>query len=272
MAENLLNFETLKMKSEGKLKVTFLGTGTSQGVPVIACPCPVCQSYNDKDKRLRSSVLLEKGNTKIVIDTGPDFRYQMLRSKVKRLDAIVFTHAHKDHTAGMDDIRSFNYLQQRAMPVYCEEQVLNSLHNEFSYVFDDDKYPGIPRIKPHIISQNQQFQIGEIKFQTIRVMHAKLPVLGYRIDDFAYITDANFISPDELEKLKGLKILVINALREKKHISHFNLEEALEVIDIVNPEKTYLTHISHMMGFHKEVSRKLPKNVAIAYDKLEITV
>ena len=260
------------MKSHEPLKITFLGTGTSQGVPVIACPCPVCQSENPKDKRLRSSVLLEKGNTTVVIDTGPDFRYQMLRAEVKRLDAILFTHQHKDHTAGMDDIRSFNYLQQMAMPVYCEERVLKSLQNEFAYVFDDDKYPGIPEIEPHIITQDDTFDIGELSFQTIRVMHAGLPVLGFRTNDFAYITDANFIESSELEKLKGLKVLVINALRKRKHVSHFNLTEALEVIKLVNPEKAFLTHISHLMGFHEEVSRELPENVELAFDELEVVV
>ena len=260
------------MKRHESLKITFLGTGTSQGVPVIACPCPVCQSENPKDKRLRSSVLLEKGNTTVVIDTGPDFRYQMLRAEVKRLDAILFTHQHKDHTAGMDDIRSFNYLQQMAMPVYCEERVLKSLQNEFAYVFDDDKYSGIPEIEPHIISQDDTFDIGELSFQTIRVMHAGLPVLGFRTNDFAYITDANFIESSELEKLKGLKVLVINALRKRKHVSHFNLTEALEVIKLVNPEKAFLTHISHLMGFHEEVSRELPENVELAFDELEVVV
>ncbi len=260
------------MHSQDTLKITFLGTGTSQGVPVIACPCPVCQSSDSKDKRLRSSVLLEKGETKVVIDTGPDFRYQMLRAKVKKLDAILFTHSHKDHTAGMDDIRSFNYLQQKAMPVYCEKRVLKSLQSEFAYVFDDDKYPGIPEIEPHLITSGNRFQIGEIQFQSIRVMHAGLPVLGFRTNDFAYITDANLIDPIELEKLQGLKVLVINALRKKKHVSHFNLQEALEIIDLLKPEKAYLTHISHLMGFHEEVSRELPLNVELAFDKLEVTL
>jgi len=260
------------MATTGKLKVTFLGTGTSQGVPVIACDCPVCQSNDDKDKRLRNSVLLEKGNTKIVIDTGPDFRYQMLRAKVKRLDAILFTHAHKDHTAGMDDIRSFNYLQHCAMPVYCEELVLKSLKNEFAYVFEDDKYPGVPEIEPHIILPDNSYKVGDINFQTIRVMHAKLPVMAFRINNFAYITDANYIDAKSLKHLQGLDVLVINALRKKYHISHFNLQEALEVIEKLKPGKAYLTHISHLMGFHQEVSKELPANVELAYDMLEVIV
>ncbi len=264
----MMNF----MATKEKLKVTFLGTGTSQGVPVIACECPVCQSKDDKDKRLRSSVLIEKGNTKIVIDTGPDFRYQMLRAKVKRLDAILFTHAHKDHTAGMDDIRSFNYLQRSAMPVYCEEQVLNSLHNEFAYVFDDDKYPGIPEIESHIIVPNKIYKVGDIEFQTIRIMHAQLPIIAFRIDNFAYITDANYIDPTSLNYLQGLDVLVINALRIKHHISHFNLQEALEVIEKLKPKNAYLTHISHLMGFHQEVSKELPPHVKLTYDMLEVTV
>jgi len=260
------------MATIGKLKVTFLGTGTSQGVPVIACDCPVCQSKNDKDKRLRSSILIEKGNTKIVIDTGPDFRYQMLRAKVKRLDAVLFTHAHKDHTAGMDDIRSFNYLQHSAMPVYCEELVLKSLKNEFAYVFEDDKYPGVPEIEPHIILPDNSYKVGNIEFHTIRVMHAHLPVMAFRINNFAYITDANYIEPTSLNRLQGLDVLVINALRKKHHVSHFNLQEALEVIEKLKPKKAYLTHISHLMGFHQEVSKELPANVELAHDMLEVTI
>lgn len=251
-----------------RLKITFLGTGTSQGVPVIACPCPVCHSKDSKDKRLRSAILIEKRNTTVIIDTGPDFRYQMLRAGVKKLDAVLLTHQHKDHTAGLDDIRAFNYLQKKAMPVYCEKHVWDSLYNEFAYIFAENKYPGIPEIDPHMITDNDFFQIGAMKFRTIRVTHKELPVLGFRTDDFAYITDANVIPESEMEKLKGLKVLVINALRKKKHISHFTLSEALAIIKILKPKKAYLTHISHSMGFHRKITKELPDNVELAYDKL----
>lgn len=258
------------MEKKNTLKITFLGTGTSQGVPVIACKCPVCKSTDVHDKRLRSSILIEKNDTVIVIDTGPDFRYQLLRANVEKLDAVFFTHAHKDHTAGLDDIRSFNFIQKKPMPVYCEENVLKALKREFIYIFEEHKYPGIPEIIPHIIEPDTILKVGDIDMQPIRILHMKLPILGFRIDNFAYITDADAIPEYEMEKLKGLKVLVINALRKMKHISHFNLERALQVIDILKPEQAYLTHISHLMGLHMNVSKELPSNIALAYDKLEV--
>jgi len=253
------------------LKVTFLGTGTSQGVPVIACKCKVCLSKNEKDKRLRSSVLIEINNNTFAIDAGPDFRQQMLRQSVENLNAIILTHEHKDHIAGLDDVRAFNYIQKKAMNIYGNEKTLETIKLEFPYVFAEDKYPGIPKMNLHQINNNA-FNINGIGFIPIHLLHHKLPVLGYRIKNFAYITDTNFIPDNEFDKLKNLKVLVINALRKKKHVSHFNLSEALEVIEKIKPEKAYLNHISHMMGLHSDVEKELPENVHIAYDGLQITI
>ena len=253
------------------LKITFLGTGTSQGVPVIACDCMVCFSEDARDKRLRSSVLIQTETTSIVIDTGPDFRQQMLREKVDRLDAVVFTHEHKDHVAGMDDVRAFNYKQRKDMDVYATNRVQQALKREYPYVFTDLKYPGVPQVKLHTIDSENIIQIGDISLQPIEVMHYKLSVLGFRINDFVYITDANFISCKEKEKIKGCRILVINALRKKEHISHFTLKEAVSLSQEVGAIQTYLTHISHLMGTHKSVSEELPKGVQIAYDGLVLT-
>jgi len=253
------------------LKVTFLGTGTSQGVPVIACKCKVCLSKNEKDKRLRSSVLIEINNNTFAIDAGPDFRQQMLRQNIENLDAIFLTHEHKDHIAGLDDVRAFNYTQKKAMDIYGNKRTLETIKLEFPYVFAKNKYPGIPKMNLHQINNNA-LSINDIEFIPIKLLHHKLPVLGYRIKDFAYITDTNFIPDNEFDKLKNLKVLVINALRKKKHISHFNLSEALEVIEKIKPEKAYLNHISHMMGLHSDVEKELPKNVYIAYDGLQVTI
>jgi phosphoribosyl 1,2-cyclic phosphate phosphodiesterase len=251
------------------MKVTLLGTGTSQGVPVIACKCEVCTSAHEKDKRLRSSILLSLPELNVVIDTGPDFRQQMLRAGVEALHAVVFTHEHKDHIAGLDDIRAFNFLQHGAMDVYASPRVQEALHREFHYVFADIKYPGIPEITLKTIDQNP-FQIGGISFQPIEVMHHKMPVLGFRIGNFAYITDANYIAPAELDKLKNLDVLIINALRIQTHLSHFNLEEALEIIDILQPKRALLTHISHLLGKHEDVSKLLPSHVELAFDGQEL--
>jgi phosphoribosyl 1,2-cyclic phosphate phosphodiesterase len=253
------------------LKVEFLGTGTSQGVPVIGCKCSVCLSENLKDKRLRTSIAIKYKDTQIVIDSGPDFRQQILRSSIRNLDALLFTHEHKDHIAGMDDIRAFNYLNKKPVDIFCTKGVLESLSREFHYVFDKSfQYPGIPKVKVNLIKKETIFNVAEMQVTPIEVMHYKLPVLGFRIIDFTYITDANFISKEEMLKIKGTEVLVINALRKEKHISHFNLDEALALIALINPKMAYLTHLSHLMGEHDEIEKILPANVKIAYDGLEI--
>lgn len=253
------------------MKVTFLGTGTSQGIPVIGSNHPVCLSDNPKDKRLRVSVLVEWENYTYVIDCGPDFRQQMLNSNCKRIDGIVFTHEHADHTAGLDDIRPF-FFRQGNIPIYAHKRVMNSLERRFDYIFEThDKYPGAPGISEHII-ENKPFKLGNLNVIPIDGIHDKLQVFGYRFKDFAYLTDMNKVDDKEMEKLKGVKVLVINALRIEPHPSHFNLEGALNFIVKVNPEKAYLTHISSLLGFHDVVQQKLPENVFLAYDNLQITL
>jgi phosphoribosyl 1,2-cyclic phosphate phosphodiesterase len=253
------------------IKITFLGTGTSQGVPVIACNCKVCLSNNQKDNRLRCSILIETKGKSICIDTGPDFRQQMLRANVQQLEAIVYTHEHKDHTAGMDDIRAFNFKQKKAMDLFIDANVEACLRKEYSYAFTENPYPGVPRLIVNRI-ENKPFTVLGIPFQPIQLMHYKLPVFGFRVGDFAYCTDVNYIAPEEKSKLKGLKVLVITALRKEKHISHFSLSEALELIEELKPEKAYLTHISHLLGLHAEISKELPHHVELAYDNLKITL
>ena len=251
--------------------ITFLGTGTSQGVPVIACDCEVCTSTDPHDNRLRSSIMIETDDKTVVIDSGPDFRYQMLREKVKKLDAIVFTHEHKDHVAGMDDIRAFNYRQNNAIDVYATERVQEALKREFAYIFAEFKYPGIPQINMHTIDL-APFDIGSLHLIPVEVMHYKLPVLGFRIGDFTYITDAKTVAQSEIEKIKGTKTLVINALQTQSHISHFTLDEAIEFAQLIDAEKTYLTHISHRLGLHKEMSAGLPAGIEFAYDGLKLHI
>jgi phosphoribosyl 1,2-cyclic phosphate phosphodiesterase len=254
-----------------ELIVTFLGTGTSQGIPVITCTCEVCSSLDYRDKRLRTSIFIEVNGRKLCIDTGPDFRQQMLREHVGDLDAVIFTHEHKDHTAGLDDVRAFNYLQNKNIPVYGTENVHVALKREFAYAFTEHKYPGIPLIDLHLID-NKPFELFGITITPIQVMHYKLPVLGFRIGDFTYITDANYIAPEEMEKIKGSKVLVLNALQKEEHISHYTLQEALDVIKELNPEKAYLTHLSHRMGKHADVDKELPGNVYIAFDGLRLNI
>ncbi len=251
------------------MKITFLGTGTSQGVPVIACNCKVCMSKNSKDKRLRSSVMIETQGNVFVIDAGPDFREQMLRAKVKNLDAVILTHAHKDHIAGLDDVRAFNYIQKKAIDVYAREDVHTAIKNEFSYAFAVYKHPGVPEIVLHSI-ENKPFKINHVKVNPIEVLHLGLKIFGYRIGDFTYITDANFISDEEIEKIKGSKVVVLNALRKRKHVSHFTLDEAVGILTLIKPERAYITHISHMMGLHEEVQNELPPFIKFAYDGLSI--
>ena len=253
------------------MKVTFLGTGTSQGVPLIACQCQVCRSDDTHDKRLRTSVMVEVNNKVIVIDSGPDFRQQMLREKVQRLDALIFTHAHKDHIAGMDDIRAFNYISNQVIDVYADLLVQKAIHREFPYVFEEFKYPGVPEINLHTI-ENTMFIAADTEIIPIDVMHLNLPVKGFRIGDFTYITDANYISESEKDKVKGSRILVLNALRKEDHISHFNLYEAIALARDIGAEQTYFTHISHQLGLHHEIESILPDGINLAYDGLSLKI
>jgi phosphoribosyl 1,2-cyclic phosphate phosphodiesterase len=249
------------------VKITFLGTGTSQGVPVIACDCEICRSGDTRDKRLRTSVLIEKDDTILVIDAGPDFRQQMLRENVRRLDAIILTHEHKDHIAGMDDVRAFNYKSQDAIDIFAEDRVQKAVRKDYSYVFAEYQYPGIPKMRLNSISE-YGFSIKGTTLTPLRVFHYRLPVYGFRIGNLAYITDANYIPEETKEKLFGIKYLVINALRKEKHISHFSLREAIDLVQEISPRKAFITHISHQMGFHNEVSGTLPPGIMLAYDRL----
>jgi phosphoribosyl 1,2-cyclic phosphate phosphodiesterase len=249
------------------LKITILGSGTSQGIPVIACPCSVCSSDDLRDKRLRVSVLIEHEGKNIVIDSGPDFRYQMLRAGVKHLEAILFTHEHKDHIAGLDDIRAFNYRQQTAVNVYAHPRVHEAIKREFHYAFSESKYPGLPVIALHEI-ENVHFSAEGISVIPIEVMHHLLPVFGFRIGDFTYITDAKTVSEREKRKIYGSKILIINALQKDNHLSHFTLDEAIAFAEEIRAEKTYFTHISHKLGLHADVSKLLPPGIEIAFDEM----
>lgn len=251
------------------LKITFLGTGTSQGVPVIGCRCEVCRSKNPKDKRLRTSVMVESSTTRVVIDTGPDFRQQLLVAGTDRLDAVVFTHEHKDHIAGLDEVRAFNFIQKRKIPVYATTRVQEAIKREFAYIFSEEKYPGIPEIEVFTISSDP-FCIGNLSITPVDVLHYQMPVKAFRIGDFSYVTDANFISDTEKQKLRGSTVLVVNALRREEHISHFTFQQALDLIKELNPKKAYLTHISHQLGLHEGVSKELPSNVELAFDGLQI--
>lgn len=254
------------------MKVVFLGTGTSQGVPVIGCKCHVCKSLDTKDKRLRSSILIHLNDKNYVIDTGPDFRQQMLREEVDSLDAVLFTHSHKDHIAGLDDIRAFNFIEKRATKIYCSDEVETALRREFYYIFQENKYPGVPEIELNRIDLNSfKLPCGE-EVVPIEVLHYRMPVLGFRIRDFAYVTDAKSILPEEKDKLYNLDVLVLNALRIKEHISHLNLTEALELIQELNPKMTYLTHISHLFETHELIEKMLPSNVKPAYDGLVLNL
>lgn len=249
------------------MKITFLGTGTSQGVPVIACECNTCISADIHDNRLRTSLLLETEETTLLFDAGPDFRQQMLREKVGKLDSIILTHEHKDHIGGLDDVRAFNHKSQDAIDIWAEERVHRALKKEYSYVFSDYQYPGIPKMRLNDIPEHG-FSIRELHIEPIRVFHYRLPIFGFRIGNFAYITDANYIPEESMEKLFGVKYLVINALRKEKHISHFSLREAIDAIHQISPKKAFITHISHQMGLHKEVTSELPGGISLAYDGL----
>ena len=266
-----IHFHTFEsIQSIIEMKITFLGTGTSQGVPVIACHCQVCREGTRKDKRLRSSVLVELNNKTFVIDAGPDFRYQMLRQGVESLDAILVTHCHKDHIAGLDDVRSYNYLQKKPMDVYASKRDQKAIKQEFSYAFSNNNYPGLPSI--NLIDVKNEIIIDNVHIDVLPVLHLKMEVYGYRIGDFAYITDTNYIPGNTMAKLLDCKVIVLNGLRKEEHVSHYNLEKAIKVLEFLRPEKAYITHISHFMGFHEEVQKELPDFIFLAYDGLSIEV
>ena len=253
------------------MKVVFLGTGTSQGIPVIGSNHPVCLSNDERDKRLRTSVYIEVDGQNLVIDTGPDFRQQMLAANVEHVDAILYTHEHSDHVAGFDDIRPLNFKQKTDMPVYADQRVCAALKRSFPYAFvTENKYPGAPTITQHVISKKESFLLHDTLVTPVEALHNTLPVLGYSMEGFTYLTDVKTMAPSEIEKIKGTKVLVINALRQEPHPSHLNLEEALAFIAEVKPHRAYLTHISHHLGFHKAVQATLPSNVFLAYDGLTI--
>ncbi|TGD79583.1 MBL fold metallo-hydrolase [Hymenobacter wooponensis] len=253
------------------MEITFLGTGTSQGVPVIGCTCAVCRSVDYRDKRLRVSVHLQVQGKSIIIDSGPDFRQQALREQINHLDALVFTHEHKDHTGGLDDIRAYNFRQQQDMPVHAEPRVIEQLKREYSYIFAEHKYPGIPQVEIHpILSDTASFWVQGVEFQPIRALHYKLPVLGFRVGNFTYVTDANYLTPEALERMRGSEVIVLNALRHEKHISHFTLQEAVDILEDLAPSRAYLTHISHQLGRHHEVEADLPAFIRLAYDGLRV--
>ncbi len=254
------------------IRISYLGTGTSQGVPIIGCQCEVCLSQDDRDKRLRSALLIESETHTVVIDSGPDFRQQLLRADVCRLDALIFTHGHKDHVAGMDDIRAFNYWQGKPIDVYATAETQSTIRKEFSYIFEKPDYPGVPQVNMLDIDLTQKIHIGDICLQPIEVMHYKMQVIGFRINDFTYITDANFISDESFERIAGSKILVLNALRREAHVSHFTLDEAIAVAQKVGAEQTYFTHISHQLGLHHEVEKELPSGIRLAADTLSFLI
>ena len=259
------------------MKVTFLGTGTSQGVPVIGCKCAVCQSDDPRDKRLRTSAMVEVQGRRFIIDAGPDFRYQMLRAKVSHIDALLLTHEHKDHTGGIDDIRAFNFVDYpeviHRIHIYGNKRTIDAIHNDFHYAFATDKYRGVPEIETHTISENESFKINGIEIIPIVGQHSeRFRSVGYRIDNFVYLTDMNYISPNELVKLKGVDTMVINALRWEPHSSHFSVSEAISIIEQVAPREAYLTHASHRIGLYRELEHRLPKGVTMAYDGLEIEI
>lgn len=254
------------------MQVTLLGTGTSSGVPLIGCECAVCRSMDFRDKRLRTSALVEVNGLRLAIDTGPDFRQQVLRLNLKQLDAVLYTHEHKDHTAGLDEVRAFNFRSGQEMPIYARATVLNQLKREFSYIFADDKYPGVPRVQAHEI-RNEPFSVSGVDIIPIEVMHHQLPVFGYRIGDFTYLTDLNYIADAELEKVRGTRVLILDALQRTEHTSHFTLEQAIALVDRLRPERTYFTHMSHRIGLHRDVERELselPFYARLGYDGLRI--
>lgn len=267
----ILAFSFVIILKQFFVEIIFLGTGTSQGIPIITCKCDVCMSSDPKDKRLRTSILIKEQGRTFVIDTGPDFRQQMLREQVEDLDAVIFTHEHKDHTAGFDDIRPFNFVHKKKIDVYASVRVQDALKREFAYIFSDSKYPGIPEVNMHLI-EGDRINIKGVDVVPIEVMHHKLPVLGFRFGDFTYITDANFISDKEKEKIKGSKILILNALRKEDHISHFSLQQAIDLANELAVPQIYFIHISHQLGKHKEIENELQENIRLAYDGLKLVL
>lgn len=249
------------------LKITFLGTGTSSGVPLIGCDCAVCTSADPKDNRLRSSILVESATTTLVVDTGPDFRYQMLREKVKKLDAVVFTHPHRDHMAGLDDVRAYNFFQKKHIDIYADSLMESAIRRDFYYAFADTRYPGIPELNLISIS-DEPFIVGDIPVMPVKVWHLKMPVLGFRFGNFTYITDANRIEEEEKNKIRGSEILVLNALRKQQHISHFTLGEAVDMVQELRVPLGYFTHMSHQIGLHADIEAELPDNIHLAWDGL----
>lgn len=259
------------MAEKPPIEVTFLGTGTSTGVPVVACNCDVCTSPDHRDHRSRTSAMVTVAGKNLVIDCGPDFRMQMLNNKIEDIDAILFTHGHRDHTAGLDDIRGFNFILNKRIDVYGSDEVFTALKEQFPYIFNQTKYLGAPKINEHRISL-EPFEVHGVPVVPIQTWHYKMEVIAFRIYDFTYITDASLITPEEKEKIKGTKVLVINALRKSSHISHFSLPEALQIIREMNPEKAYLTHMSHFIGKHGDIEKELPENVHLAYDGLKVSL
>lgn len=249
------------------LKITFLGTGTSSGVPLIGCDCAVCTSADPKDNRLRSSILVQSATTTLVVDTGPDFRYQMLREKVKKLDAVVFTHPHRDHMAGLDDVRAYNFFQKKHIDIYADSLMESAIRRDFYYAFADTRYPGIPELNLISIS-DEPFIVGDIPVTPVKVWHMKMPVLGFRFGSFTYITDANRIEEQEKDKIRGAEVLVLNALRKQQHISHFTLGEAVELAQELRVPQAYFTHMSHQVGLHADIEAELPDNIHLAWDGL----
>jgi phosphoribosyl 1,2-cyclic phosphate phosphodiesterase len=254
------------------MEIIFLGTGTSQGIPVIGCSCAVCQSTDQRDKRLRVAVLLRKENQQIVIDAGPDFRQQMLRADVAELSAVLLTHEHNDHIIGLDDVRPFIFRQLTPMPIYCDKRVAGELRARFAYAFAKNPYPGAPRFDLHPTNQQESIQIGDFDIRIIRYLHGRLPIQGYRVGDFAYLTDIKSINEEEIKKLDNLHTLVVSALHREEHHSHLSLTEAIDLIERIKPRQAFLTHLSHKMGTHQEVEQQLPPNIRIAYDQLALSL
>ncbi len=257
------------MRSKQRINLTFLGTGTSTGVPVVACNCIVCRSTDERDTRLRTSVMIDVNQNKFIIDCGPDFRYQMIREKVEDITAILFTHGHRDHIAGIDDVRAFNYVLNKTVDIYASQQVINDINKEFPYILTEKRFFGSPQLKFHVI-ENKAFSIDGTRIMPVEVMHHQLSVFGFRIGGLTYITDASFISETEKTKAMRSDVLVINALRKSKHVSHFSLDEALDLILELKPKRAYITHLSHFIGLHHEIQENLPENVYVAYDGLRV--